>query len=61
MEKLPKWRGQVRTYDIKSNKNITFPIGTVVAVQKYYQKLDLNNVFGKHKKKGIDINSLIQA
>ena len=52
---------KLRTYDIKSNKNITFPIGTVVAVQKYYQKLDFDAVFGKHKKKGADINSLIQA
>ena len=52
---------KLRTYCINSNKNITFPIGTVVAVQKYYQKLELNSVFGKHKKKGIDINSLIQA
>lgn len=52
---------KLRTYTIKSNKNITFPIGTVVAVQKYHQKLDFDGVFGKHKKKGADINSLIQA
>jgi len=52
---------KLRTYTIKTNKNITFPIGTVIAVQKYYQKLDLASVFGKHKKRGIDINSLIQA
>jgi len=52
---------KLRTYEIKSNKNITFPIGTVVAVQQYYQKLDLNSVFGKHKKKGIDINGLMQS
>jgi len=52
---------KLRTYGIISNKNITFPIGTVVAVQQYYQKLDLDSVFGKHKKKGTDINSLIQA
>jgi transposase len=30
-------------------------------VQKYYQKLDLDTVFGKHKKKGVDINLLLQA
>lgn len=52
---------KLRTYDIKSNKNITFPIGTVIAVQKYYQKLDFDSVFGKHKKKGTNLNSLIQA
>lgn len=48
-------------YDIKPNQNITFPIGTVITIKKYYQKLDFDSVFGKHKKKGRDINSLIQA
>src|SRR3989338_453781 len=52
---------KLRTYTIKSNKNITFQIGTVVDVQKYHQKLDFDGVFGKHKKKGADINSLIHV
>jgi len=52
---------KLRTKDIKSNNNITFPIGTVIAIQNYYQKLDFNQVFGDYKKKGRDINSLIQA
>jgi hypothetical protein len=30
-------------------------------VQKYYERLDLSVIFGKHKKKGHDLNSLIEA
>jgi len=54
-------RTKLRTYEINSNKNITFPIGTVVTVQKYSQKLDFEGIFGKHKKKGRDINALLEA
>lgn len=52
---------KLRTWNLKHNENITFPIGTVMAVQKYYQKLSFDKVFIKHKKKGRDINSLLQA
>ncbi len=51
----------LRTWNIKHNENITFPIGTVMAVEKYYQKLGLDKVFWKHKKKGRNINALIKA
>ena len=43
---------KLRTYGMNSNKNITFPIGTAVTVQKYSEKLDFENIFGKYKKKG---------
>ena len=49
------------TYELKTNKNITFPIGTVLTVQKYSQKLDFANIFGKYKTKGRDIVSLLEA
>jgi len=52
---------KLRTRTIKTTDNISFPIGTVLAVKKYHNKLDLSKIFGKHKKKGRDINSLIQA
>jgi len=51
----------LRTGIITPNKNISFPIGTILAVQKYYEQLDLPKIFGKHKKRGRDINSLIEA
>ena len=46
---------------IVPNDNISFPLGTIRAVKKYYEVLELQTVFKKHKKKGRDINSLIQA
>jgi transposase len=49
------------TLDVKHTPNISFPIGTVVAVTQYYQKLGFDSIFRKHKKKGRDINSLIHA
>jgi transposase len=52
---------KLRTNILESNKNISFPIGTILAVQKYFKKLNLQRVFGKHKKKGRDINALIEA
>ncbi|HEY9245451.1 MAG TPA: IS1634 family transposase [Candidatus Methanoperedens sp.] len=51
----------MRTNEIIPNDNICFPIGTILAVKKQYEKLDFSSIFGKHKKKGRDINSLIQA
>ncbi|GBE53901.1 transposase DDE domain protein [archaeon BMS3Bbin15] len=52
---------KLRTEVIIPNNNISFPIGTVLAVQKYYQRLGFSKIFGKHKKRGRDINSLIEA
>jgi transposase len=43
------------------NKNIYFPIGTVLAVNQLYEFLVLPSVFGKHKNNGIDINNLLKA
>ena len=51
----------LRTYEIIPNKNICFPIGTVLAVNQLYEILDLPSVFSKHKNNGIDINNLLKA
>ena len=50
-----------RTHEIVPNQNISFPIGTIHAVERLYQVLNYGNIFGKHKKNGIDINKLLQA
>ena len=52
---------KLRTYDIIPNENICFPIGTILAVDQFYDVLDFPTVFGKHKKNGIDINNLLKA
>ena len=51
----------LRTRAISPNDNISFPIGTILAVQKYYKRLGLSEIFGKFKKRGHDINSLVEA
>jgi len=51
----------LRTEIITPNENISFPIGTILTVQKYYEHLGLCGIFGKHKKRGRDINSLLKA
>ena len=46
---------------MQPNENISFPIGTVLTVKSFYRKLDLHSLFQRFKKRGIDINSLIQS
>ena len=55
------YQKKLRTYKIIPNENICFPIGTILAVGNIYEKLQFPGVFEKYKKKGRDINSLIQA
>lgn len=52
---------KLRTILVKKTQHISFPIGTILAVQEYYDKLCFEDVFSKFKKKGRNINSLIQA
>jgi transposase len=52
---------KLRTYDIIPNENICFSVGTILAVNHFYDVLDFSSVFGKHKKHGIDINELLKA
>ena len=52
---------KLRTRVVRPNRNISFPIGTILAVDDYFEKLGLSDVFSKHKSKGISINSLVKA
>lgn len=51
----------LKPYLISSNNNISFPIGTAMAVQKYSEKLHFSKIFNKLKKKGIPLDNLIEA
>lgn len=47
------------TFPTIPNKNICLPMGSIVVVDHYYEKLNFSSIFGKHKSKGFDINGLI--
>src|SRR3989344_4383705 len=51
----------LRTAGLKQNNNISFPIGTAIAVKKYGQKLDFEQVFSRFKKRGVELHRLIEA
>ena len=51
----------LKPYILNPTKNISLPVGTIMAVQKYSAKFNLANIFCKYKKKGISINKLIEA
>ena len=52
---------KLRTYDICPTDNISFPIGTVLCVQKYSRKLDFDSFFDKFKQRGRSLPRLIEA
>lgn len=52
---------KTRTNELKTNSNISFPVGTAIAVQKYAQKLNFPTIFRKFKQKGISLSNLVTA
>jgi transposase len=52
---------KLRIYELTPNENICFPIGTIVAIENLYERLNLSFIFGNHKTRVIDFNSLIKA
>lgn len=51
-----------RTQEVlTTNQNITFPIGTVIAVKNYSQKLDFDGIFSRYKKRGLNLANLSEA
>jgi len=51
----------LRTNTIKTNNNISFPVGTALTVKKYSEKLGFSTIFAKFKKKGISLPNLVNA
>ena len=52
---------KLRTEYLEHTDNITFPIGTAIAVKKYSQKLDFEQIFSRFKRRGVDLHHLIEA
>lgn len=50
---------KLRAFPAIPNKNICLPIGTTLAVQYFFEKLNFFAIFGKYKSKGLDINGLL--
>lgn len=51
----------LRTNNIEITKNISLPIGSIKAVEKYFEKLDFSSIFSKFKTKGRSLFSLIEG
>ena len=52
---------KLRTDIIKQNENISFSIGTALAVQKYSSKLGFEHILSKYKKRGVSIVGLLET
>jgi len=52
---------KLRTNRIKTNENISFPVGTALAVKKYALKLGFGRIFSKFKQRGVSLPNLIEA
>ncbi len=52
---------KLRTEHIKPCKNISFSIGTALAVKQYGSKLDFEHIFCRYKKRGISMVGLLEA
>jgi len=52
---------RLRTEIITVTENKSYPVGTILAVQKVFRRLDLLSVFEKHKKRGVSLASLVEA
>ena len=50
-----------RTIKVESNNNISFPVGTSLAVKKYSEKLNFKRIFSKFKQRGIPLKGLVEA
>jgi transposase len=50
---------KTRAFPTIPNKNIYVPIGPMLAVQYFYEKLNFSDIFSKHKSRVLDLNSLL--
>ncbi len=53
---------KLRTQELlKHNQNISFSVGTAIAVKTYSEKLDFEEIFSHFKKRGVNLNRLLEA
>jgi len=51
----------LRTLELIPNENISFPVGTALAVQMYSDKLGFGDIFSQFKSRGVDLARLVEA
>jgi transposase len=51
----------IRTNKVELNNNISFPIGTAIAVKRYSKKLNFEHIFSKFKQRGVPLKGLVEA
>ncbi|MGV8076916.1 MAG: IS1634 family transposase, partial [Methanosarcina sp.] len=56
-----EYQTKIRAFPTIPNKNICIPIGSILAFQLFYEKLNFCAIFSKHKSKGFDLNSLLRG
>ena len=54
-------QSRLRTAQLTPNENKSFAIGTVLMVDDWYERLGLNDIIGRHKSKGIDLDALVRG
>lgn len=50
---------KLRAFPTIPNKNKCVSIGSMLAVQYFYEKLNFSDVFSKHKSRGLDLTSVM--
>jgi transposase len=54
-------QSRLRTAQLTPNDNKSFSIGTVLMVDDWYERLELNEIIGQLKTKGIDADALVRG
>jgi len=52
---------KLRTEIITVTENKSYPVGTILAVRSVFCLLGLKAIFGKHKKRGVSLASLVES
>lgn len=54
-------QSRLRTTQLTPNDNKSFSIGTPLMVDDWYERLGLNDIVGRYKSKGIDLDALVRG
>jgi len=54
-------QSKLRTSQLTPNDNKSFSIGTTLMVDDLYERLGLNDIIGRHKSKGIELDVLVRG